>query len=86
MELADDSVNLLTVLSDVQMEHRRLLDGVVVPADRFAVGTQNLQLVRNLRSRPQVARISEPGHEAQRLLLAAPADEDAGVRAAQALR
>jgi von Willebrand factor type A domain len=71
-----------------RVEHvvRRLVDRVVVAADRRAVLAQDVQLPGLVPPREQVARVGVLRHHAQRLLLPAAADHDRRVRPGQRLR
>jgi hypothetical protein len=64
------------VLAEVEVEQHRLLDLVVVAADRLAVPLQHVELVRHLGGREQVAGVRVLRDQQQRLLLSPAADED----------
>src|ERR1700716_695178 len=82
----DDRPDVLPAITDVEAEHRRLLDIVVIALLALAVALQNVELVLHLRRRKQVAGVRVFGDEAERLLLAGAADHDRRVRPREALR
>src|SRR5207237_8571383 len=84
-EALDDLTDVLTAVADVETEHRRLLDLVVVPLVALAVTLQYVQRVRDLRRRKQIARIRIFGDEAKSLLLAHATDHDRRMRPREAL-
>src|SRR5207248_2979771 len=84
-EALDNLTDVLTAVADVETEHRRLLDLVVVPLVALAVTLQYVQLVRDLRRRKEIARIRIFGDEAKGLLLAHAADHDRRMRPREAL-
>ena len=69
-----------------ELEHRGLLDLVVVSTDGLAMLAQDLELVRQLRSGEEVAGLRVLRDQAERFLLATAPDQDRWMRAAQALR
>src|SRR5439155_3910484 len=73
-------------LADVVAEHAGLLDVVVVPLLALAVLLQDVELVRDLRGREEVAGVRVFRDEAECLLLAHAADHDPRVRPRDALR
>src|SRR5207237_9339491 len=70
----------------VEAEHRRLVDARVVATLFLAVPLEHVELVRDFGRRKQVARVCVARDQAQRLLLAAAADQDRWMRSTQTLR
>src|SRR5579875_2938204 len=70
-------------LARVERVVGRLVDRVVVAADRLAVLAQDLQLAGLVTAGEQVARVGVLRHQPQRLPLPAAADHDGRVRPAQ---
>src|SRR5712692_6172210 len=83
---ADRLLDPLAVFADVEAVHRALFDRGVVAALGVAMRAQDVQLVRDLGRGKQVAGVGVARDQAQRLLLAAPADDDARVRSTETLR
>src|SRR5579864_2987012 len=83
VEALDHLSHLLALTADVEVEHRGLLDVVVVSPQGAAVFAEDLELVGDLRSRKEVARIGVLGHQPKGLLFTHAADEDRRMRALQ---
>ena len=62
-KLVDDLAGLLALLAHIEDEVTGLLDLVVVAALRVAVRAQHVELVRQVRSGEQVARLAVAGDE-----------------------
>src|SRR5216683_8426094 len=77
--------NLLAIFPDVKPEHGGLLDLVVVAAFGPAMLAQDVQLVRQFGGGKEIAGVGILRHQAERLLLAATADQDGRMRPGQAL-
>src|SRR5215210_868045 len=83
---SDQLIRLGAILADIEGERAGLLDLLVVPALGFAVGAQNIELVRQLRDRTQATGVGVACDQTQGLPLAVTGDHDRRMRPGEALR
>src|SRR5918911_2665697 len=72
----DQFAHPLAVLADIEGERAGLLDRIVISALGLTVPAQNVQLLRDLRTRAQAAGVGVARDQAQRLPLTATGDQN----------